>query len=185
MKTKAVPGGSPSDLRHPEPLAFAAIDAARKVEDDRERLKIHRILLTETLRRLRSGRTLERSHGVIHPEVTAIVRDALRLTDLVFPGSAAKRAEVEGEEAAGDEPAKEPSAGAKALAAVVARTSAAAVARRLISAGIAFAESDTARGSGGAEMVRAWASGERGPLFSSRDAIAVALGIPSDSWGDP
>ena len=173
MKRAAVPGGAPPDLRHPEPLAFSALDAARKVEDDRERLKIHRILLTETLRRLRAGRTLERSHGVIHPEMTAIVRDALRLTDLVFPGSS-KRAEVEGEEAA-EEEAEQISDGAKALAAVVARTSAAAVSRRLLAV------------IGGADvaMVRAWASGERVPLFSSREAIAVVLGIPSDSWGNP
>lgn len=115
MKRAAVPGAAPADDRRPEPLTAVQLEEARNVTDGRERSKIYRILLTETMRRLRSGRQLERAHGVIHPEMTSIVRDALRLADLVFPGSDAEvRAEIE------EEPSKA-CAGAVELSALVAR----------------------------------------------------------------
>lgn len=88
-KTAAVAGMFPPDLRSPVPLSPQEMGLVRaaKHEPEHERAKIHRLLLTESMRRLRAGRTLEREHGVIHPEMTCIVRDVLRLTDLVFPSA--------------------------------------------------------------------------------------------------
>jgi len=40
---------------------------------------ILRRLLAESLRRLRAGRAVEEDHGVVHPEVSTIVRDVERL----------------------------------------------------------------------------------------------------------
>ena len=40
---------------------------------------ILRRLLSESLARLRAGRGVEKDHGVVHPEVSCIVRDCARL----------------------------------------------------------------------------------------------------------
>jgi hypothetical protein len=157
MKTKRT-GGAPPDDRKVLPLSQEEIDAPRKIDDARERMKIHRILLTESLRRLRAGRTLEREHGVIHPEMTAITRDVLRLTDLVFPGQ--KVAEEETTQA-------EPSDGARALCELVDRASPAKVAR--------IAAADPA-------LVKRWMTGAELPDEARRVALESRLRIPRDAW---
>ena len=156
MKTKRT-GGAPPDDRKVLPLAQEEIDAPRKIDDVRERAKIHRILLTESLRRLRAGRTLEREHGVIHPEMTAITRDVLRLTDLVFPGQKPEES---------TEPA-EVNEGARALCELVDRASPAKLAK------IVGADPS---------LVKRWASGAELPDEARRVALETRLRIPRDAW---
>ena len=155
---------APSDDRTPLPLGADELRAAKETSDERERLRIHRLLLTECMRRLRSGRTLERAHGVIHPEMTAITRDALRLVDLVFPGSKEKRGELEVD---AEPPVVERSPGAVALAALVARSSSAKVVRV---AGLPV------------KRIGALASGEAVPTDAERAALGSRLRIDEGSW---
>jgi hypothetical protein len=163
-KTHAIPGAAPTDRRSPLPLSQEEMATASKARNDFERAKIHRALLIESMRRLRSGRTLEREHGVIHPEMTCIVRDVLRLTDLVFPGSAPP-AECE-------QPANplELSAAAQALSRQVARHGHVKIARRV-----------------GMEprLVKAWAAGQGLPDDAQRTTIEARLKIPAGDWGTP
>jgi len=117
---------APPDDRRVEPVSYAQVGEMKAARDDFERMKIARILLTESMRRLRSGRTLEREHGVIHPELTCIIRDIERLSRVVFPAGLSSASAVVDEPEA---PPVELSAGARALSALVARSSAAKVSR--------------------------------------------------------
>jgi len=65
----------PKDGRRPVPLTAAEIRKARECDEP----LILRALLAESLRRLRAGRRVEKDHGVIHPEMTCIIRDCERL----------------------------------------------------------------------------------------------------------
>lgn len=118
---------APTDARVPETMNGDELAAARAIEGERHRRNIHRSLLTESLRRLRSGRHLEREHGVIHPEMTSIVRDVLRLTDLVYPSADAPEKKELAEEAAVEVVTL--SAGSRALEALIARSSVSKVTR--------------------------------------------------------
>jgi len=70
MKTKF-----PKDGRRPEALTVEKLKKARGCDE----CLILRVLLAESLKRLRAGRGVEKDHGVVHPEVTCIVRDCERL----------------------------------------------------------------------------------------------------------
>lgn len=161
MKTKRT-GGAPPDDRKILPLSQEEIDAPKKVDDARERMKIHRILLTESLRRLRAGRTLEREHGVIHPEMTAITRDVLRLTDLVFPGQ-----KVDDDGAIVPEATVESNDGARLLCELLDRAPPAKLARIV-----------------GAEpaLVKRWSTGAEVPDEARRVVLEARLRIPRDAW---
>jgi hypothetical protein len=164
MKASAVPNGAPPDDRRVEPVAAEALAGMKEARDDFERMKIARILLTESMRRLRAGRTLERAHGVVHPELTCIIRDVERLSRIVFPGSSAKRAEVEAEVEQGG---VELSEGAASLAALVARSSSAKVARL---AGLT------------SKRIAALAAGEALPTDAERSVLASRLRVDAGSW---
>lgn len=161
-KDRAIKGAAPPDRRAPLPLSSEELAEAKQARNDHERAKIHRALLVESMRRLRAGRTLEREHGVIHPEMTCIVRDVLRLTDLVFPG-AEPPAEVASAQAA-----RELGPGAKALAALVARHGHAKIARRL---GV------------DPKLVKAWGEGRALPDADEQATVEARFRIPRDAWG--
>ncbi len=139
------------------------MNAPNEVDAPAERRKIHRLLLVESMRRLRSGRQLERAHGVIHPELTCIVRDVLRLTELVFPGSEPPPEALEGPAAARE------SSGASTLAALAARGGWARVAKV---SGI-----DIAR-------LKKIATGFEVPDEDAAASLEGRLQIPATSWGD-
>ncbi len=147
-----------------QPVTAEEMNRARAESDKRERAKIHRLLLTETMRRLRAGRTLERSHGVIHPELTCIVRDALRLASLVFPaGAEEERQSIEDEATAQVVAITE---GMEAIEKLVARSTASRVAQV---AGLTLAELAQCR---------------RGapPTEDQKQRIAAKLKISIQSW---
>lgn len=75
MSSKAFP----SDDRHPIPLTSAILRDA----EAKGKIEIYRDLLRISLERLHAGRELEKVHGVVHPEMTAITRDVVRLTEIV------------------------------------------------------------------------------------------------------
>lgn len=150
----------PPDRRSPVPLSPEEMATASATKNEHERGKIHRLLLTESMRRLRSGRTLEREHGVIHPEMTCIVRDVLRLTDLVFPGAAPPPETV-------DTPAAVLSEGCRTVASLVARHGHGKVAARL---GV------------DAKAVKAWAQGET-PTEAHQASLEARFRIARDAWG--
>jgi hypothetical protein len=157
---------APSDDRKPRPVSQEEMSRAKSAKDDFERMKINRILLTESLRRLRAGRTLEREHGVVHPELTCIVRDVERLARLVFPGSSATAPrDVEQEATAAP---VELNAGAKLLTAHVNRSSATKIGRLV---GV------------DAAGVKRWASGAEMPCEADRQTMAAKFRIPEESWG--
>lgn len=166
VKMYAVGSAPPLGAAHaPMPVEGVDLAAAKAITDSRERLKIHRILLVETMRRLRAGRQMERVHGVIHPEMTAIVRDALRLAELVFPGGAKPAELADG----GSEGAPVRSLGHAQLAALVARSSLAKVARI---AGVVPA------------VVKRTAEGEA-PNETHRATFERTLRIPASAWEEP
>lgn len=160
-KAAAVPGAAPPDDRHPEPLSSEDL-AKAKAANARERLKIHRLLLTESIRRLRAGRALERQHGVIHPEMTAIVRDTLRLAELVFPGGSEAAAEARG----GDEVGAGVNEGARMLCGLVETHTEQRVAKVV---GVHPAK------------LRKFMAGQV-PDASTRRALETRLKIPADAW---
>lgn len=164
MSTKKRPAAAPFDDRRPDPLSARELADAKAVSDARERTKIHRILLTESLRRLRAGRTLEREHGVIHPEMTAIARDVLRLTDLVYPLGASVDGDVEAE------PVGQESDGSRAICALLARTTPTRLARL---AGV------------GAKAIVKWSRGVDVPDEDIRGVLEARLKIPREAWGRP
>jgi hypothetical protein len=65
----------PNDNRRPLPLTAEQVREAKECKEP----LILRTLLAESLRRLRAGRQVEKDHGVIHPEMTCIIRDCERL----------------------------------------------------------------------------------------------------------
>jgi hypothetical protein len=162
MKPKK--SAAPSDERRPLPLSSEEINLPRVANNDHERGKIHRMLLIESVRRLRAGRTLEREHGVIHPEMTAISRDILRLTDLVFPGGPKPDADGATSPA---EPV-ELTDGARALCELLARATSVRVAK--------------ACGLDPKDIVR-WSRGDI-PDAPARATLEARLRIARSSWGD-
>lgn len=161
-KRAAVPGAAPPDDRHPEPLTSAELAEAKAVTDSRERLKIHRFLLTESMRRLRAGRTLERAHGVIHPEMTAIIRDTLRLAELVFPGGSSSADEARG----GEESGPGATEGSRLLCGLVEQHTEQRVAKLV---GVHPAK------------IRKFMAGQV-PDAATRRALELRLRIPADAW---
>jgi hypothetical protein len=165
MKTHAVEGGAPTDERRPECLTVPELRQAREERDAAKRLQLHRHLLAVTLLRLRSGRRLEVSHGgIVHPEVSTITRDAVRLIALVY-GSSVEAAELVEEVEA---PPVELSDAAKALSSLVARSSALRVAKLV---------GRTPR------EVSSWASGAAVPDAATQALLEARLRVPSSSWG--
>lgn len=165
-KAAAVPGAAPPDDRRVEPVAAEELAAMKVERDDRERMKIARLLLVESLRRLRSGRTLERAHGVVHPELTCIIRDVERLSRVVFPGSSGKSAAVEVDVGETSAPF-ELTAGASALASLIARASASKVAKIVGRT---------------PKEIGAWAAGESSPDDGARVVLAARLRIAVEAW---
>ncbi len=108
---------------------------------------------------------MERAHGVIHPEMTAIVRDALRLADLVFPG-ASRPSELAGGD---DDGAPVRSIGHAQIAAMVARSSVGKVSKI---AGVVPA------------VIKRVADGEM-PNAAHRATFERTLRIPASSWEEP
>ena len=133
--------------------------------DDRERIKIARLLLTESMRRLRALRTLERQHGVCHPEGTCIIRDCLRLSEIVFPGTSSKDRN-DGEQEVEAAPVKL-SARAVALGRLVSKSSATRIGRLV---GV------------DAKQVQAWASAGEAPDEDTREVMASTLRIDAAAW---
>ncbi len=159
----AVAGAAPSDGRIVRPIHQDAMNAPASVDNPAERRKIQRLLLVESMRRLRSGRQLERAHGVIHPELTCIIRDVLRLTELVFPGAEPPPEALETAAAVRE------SSGASTLAALAARGGWPRVAKV---SGI-----DAAR-------LKRFAAGTEVPDEEMIEALEGRLQIPASAWGE-
>ncbi len=156
-----VDGGAPADGRIVRPIHQEAMNVPAAVDNPAERRKIQRLLLVESMRRLRSGRQLERAHGVIHPELTCIIRDVLRLTELVFPGSEPPPEALES--------AARESSGSSTLAALAARGGWPRVAKV---SGI-----DAAR-------LKRFAAGAEVPDEETIEVLEVRLQIPASAWGE-
>jgi hypothetical protein len=162
VRTTRVADASPSDGRLVRPVDQESLNAASDVDGPAERRKIHRLLLVESMRRLRSGRQLERAHGVIHPELTCIIRDVLRLAELVFPGSEPPPEALEGAAEVRE------SSGAVSLAALAARGGWARVAK--------VSGLDVAR-------LKRIAAGADVPDAELAASLEGRLQIPSSAWG--
>lgn len=153
---------APSDDRIVPPLDAEVFREAKALPNGVERLRVHRRLLVECLRRLRAGRQLERDHGVIHPEMTAIVRDVVRLTDLVFP-----EVPTRGTNERDEQPIAFLSKGRADFAQVVSKYSSARVAKRLCV---------------NVSTVNACANGSESPSHAMRSRIESAFGVSLGSW---